>query len=60
MVTPRKSTAMIIPREKQASCITSDLGLMRESIIYLYQVSKSGQYIDIEPQESEVFDVNSD
>jgi hypothetical protein len=29
------------------------LELMRESIIYLYQVSKSGQCIDIEVQESE-------
>ena len=51
MVIPKKSTAMIMSREKEASCITSGLGLMRESIIYLYQVSKSGQCIDIEPQE---------
>ena len=53
MATPRKSIAMIILREKQVLCITSGLELMRESIIYPYQVSKSGQCIDIEVQESE-------
>lgn len=59
MVTPKKSTAMIILRGKQVSCIISGLGLMKESIIYLYQESKNGQYIDIDPQtESEEYGMN--